>query len=148
MSKLNDAELNRVRERTAMRKANVAVNAKKEADPNMSKADIKKEGQRALSKYRTEVGSVSRRDRSIKITDREWEAIQAGAVSENTLKRILNNADADNLRQRCMPKTTSAVSSSQVVRMKAMSSVYTIQQIADKFGLSTSTVSKYLKGAK
>ena len=148
MSKLNNAELNRVRERTAMRKANVAISTKKEADPNMSKADIKKEGQRALSKYRTEVGSVSRRDRSIDITDREWEAIQAGAVSENTLKRILNNADADKLRQRCMPKSTTSLSSAQITRIKAMSSVYTIQQLADKFGVSTSTVSKYLKGAK
>ena len=148
MSKLNEAEMNAVRERTAQRKANVELQSKKLADPNMSKADVKKEGQKALSKYRNEVGSVSRRDRSIKITDREWEAIQAGAVSENTLKRILNNADADNLRQRSMPKTTSSVSSSQAARMKAMSSVYTIQQIADKFGLSTSTVSKYLKGVK
>lgn len=148
MSKLNEAEMNAVRERTAQRKANVELQSKKLADPNMSKADVKKEGQRALSKYRNEVGSVSRRDRSIKITDREWEAIQAGAVSESTLKRILNNADADNLRQRCMPKTTSSLSTAQVSRMKQMSSVYTIQQLADKFGVSTSTVSKYLKGAK
>ena len=148
MSKLNEAEMNAVRERTAQRKANVELQSKKLADPNMSKADVKKEGQKALSKYRNEVGSVSRRDRSIKITDREWEAIQAGAVSENVLKRILNNADADDLRQRCMPKTTSSLSTAQVSRMKQMSSVYTIQQLADKFGVSTSTVSKYLKGAK
>ena len=45
--------------------------------------------QQALSKYREEVGSVARRDRSIKITDREWEAIQAGAISENKLIKIL-----------------------------------------------------------
>lgn len=146
-AKLNNAELNRVRERAALRKANVEVQAKQEADRNMSKGDIKKASQKAISKYREEVGSVSRRDRSIKITDKEWEAIQAGAVSENTLKRILNNADADNLRERSMPKTTSAISSAQVTRIKAMSSTYTIGQIADKLGLSTSTVSKYLKGA-
>lgn len=146
-AKLNDAELNRVRERTAQRKANVDLQSKMAADPTMSKADAKKAGQKALSKYREEVGSVARRDRSIKISDKEWEAIQAGAVSENTLKRILNNADADNLRQRSMPKTTSAVSSAQVTRIKAMSSTYTIGQIAEKLGLSTSTVSKYLKGA-
>ena len=146
-AKLNDAELTRVRERTAQRKANVDLQSKMAADPTMSKADAKKAGQKALSKYREEVGSVARRDRSIKISDKEWEAIQAGAVSENTLKRILNNADADNLRQRSMPKTTSTVSSAQVTRIKAMSSTYTIGQIAEKLGLSTSTVSKYLKGA-
>lgn len=148
MDKLNEAELNRVKERTAQRKANIELQNKRAADPNMSKADAKKAGQKALSKARNEVGSVSRRDRNIKITDREWEAIQAGAVSESVLKRILNNADADNLRERCMPKSTSTVSNAQITRIKAMSASYTIGQIADKLGLSTSTVSKYLKGGK
>ena len=50
--------------------------------------DVKKASQQALTKAREEVGSVSRRDRNIVITDREWEAIQAGAVSESVLKRI------------------------------------------------------------
>ena len=108
--------------------------------------DIKKAGQQALTKAREDVGSVARRDRNIVITDKEWEAIQAGAVSETVLKRILNNSDPDTLRQKAMPKTTKAVNQATANRIKAMSASYTIQQIADKVGLSTSTVSKYLKG--
>lgn len=146
MSKLNEAELNRVRERTAQRKANVEITNKKAANPDMSKKDVKKASQQALTKYRQEVGGVARRDRSIHITDREWEAIQAGAVSETTLKKILNNADADSLRERSMPKTKKQLSSAQINRIKAMSASYSIQQIAEKLGVSTSTVSKYLKG--
>ena len=150
MAKLNNAELNAVRERAAMRKTNVEVTAKKEAakaaGTELKTSEIKKANQQALSKYRQEVGSVSRRERSIKITDREWEAIQAGAITESKLNRILNNTDADNLRERSMPKTRTQVSQGQVSRIKAMSASYTIQQIADKMGLSTSTVSKYLKG--
>ena len=147
-AKLNTALLNAPRERAAQRMANAEVAAKQQANPNMKTSDVKKASQQALSKYRKEVGSVSRRDRSIIITDKEWEAIQAGAVSENTLKKILNNTDVDNLRERATPRTKSNLSSAQVNRIKAMqNSNYTLAEIADKLGVSTTTVSKYLKGA-
>ena len=149
--KLYKAELNVTRERAANRMAAAAVNnKKKEAEESgtvLKNKDIKKAGQQALTKYRQEVGSVSRKDRNIEISDNEWEAIQAGAISESVLKRILNNSDPDSLRQRAMPKVSKEVSQAKVNRIKAMSSSYTIQQIADKLGLSASTVSKYLKGA-
>ena len=147
-TKLNTALLNTTRERAAQRKANAEVNAKKQADPTMKPGDIKKVSQQALSKARNELNSVSRRDRSIKITDKEWEAIQAGAVSENVLKKILDNTDVDTLRERATPRTTKELSSAKVSRIKAMSASYTLQQIADKMGISVSTVSKYLKGVE
>lgn len=147
--KLNTALLNTTRERAALRKANAEVQAKQKANPDMKKGDVKKASQQALTKYRQEVGSVSRRDRSIKITDKEWEAIQAGAISENKLKKILNNTDVDNLRERATPRNNkTTLSSTKVNRMKQMAnSNYTLEQIAKKFGVSTSTVAKYLKGA-
>ena len=149
MSKLNTALLNTTRERAAQRKANAEVNEKKQANPNMKTSDIKKASQQALTKYRGEVGSVSRRERSIKITDREWEAIQAGAISENKLKQILDNTDIDSLRQRATPKSTNSLSQAQINRIKSMAdSNYTLEQIATKLGVSTSTLSNYLKGAK
>ena len=147
-TKLNTALLNTTRERAAQRKANAEVNAKKQADPTMKPGDIKKVSQQALSKARNELNSVSRRDRSIKITDKEWEAIQAGAVSENVLKKILDNTDVDTLRERATPRTTKELSSAKISRIKAMSASYTLQQIADKMGVSVSTVSKYLKGVE
>ena len=149
--KLNKAKLNTVRERTANRMAAATINAKKqaaeEAGITLKTKDIKKDSQRALSKAREEVGSISRKERNIQITDKEWEAIQAGAISENKLKSILQNCDPDSLRQRAMPKSSASISAATANRIKAMSSSYTIQQIADKLGVSTSTVSKYLKGA-
>ena len=149
--KLRIAELNTVRERSAQRMANATVAAKVKAaeatGETMKNKDVKKESQRALSRAREEVGSVSRKDRNIVITDNEWKAIQAGAVSETVLKRILNNSDPDSLRQKAMPKTTIELTPAKTARIKAMSSSYTIQQIADKLGVSKSTVSKYLKGA-
>lgn len=148
MGKLNTALLNSPRERAAQRMANAEVAAKKVADPNMKKSDIKKASQQALTKYRKEVGSVSRRDRNIDITDKEWEAIQAGAISENKLKQILNNTDTDKLRQRATPRSTTSLSSAKVNRIKALSaSNYTLNEIAKLLNVSTSVVAKYVKGS-
>ena len=150
-AKLNKAELNITKERAANRIAAAKVNNKRvEAENNgepLKAKDIRKAGQQALTKAREEVGSIARRDRNIVISDKEWEAIQAGAVSETILKRILNNSDPDVLRQRAMPKEKKTVKTATINRIKAMSGSYTIKQIADKLGLSTSTVAKYLKGA-
>lgn len=147
--KLNNALLNTARERAANRKANAEVASKKTAGILVDKSDIKKASQRALTKYRQELGSISRSDRSIKITDREWEAIQSGAISETKLKQILNNTDVDDLRQRATPKTTNTLSTTKINKIKNMraSGNYTLDQIAKSVGVSTSAVSKYLKGA-
>ena len=147
MSKLNIALLNAPRERQAQLLANAEVNKKKEANPDMKPADIKKASQRALSKYRGELGSVARRDRSIKVTDREWEAIQAGAISENTLIKILANSDTDVLRQKATPRATTTLSPAKVNRIKSLqASNYTLSEIAKKLGVSPTTVSQYIKG--
>ena len=152
MAKLNEAEKNSVRERQAIRLANAEVKAKQQAaeaaGKEMEKGDVRKASQKAMTKYREEVGAVSRRDRNIKITDREWEAIQSGAISENKLKRILANADIDELRQRATPRDSKAISVGQANRIKSMSASgnYTISEIAKQLGLSPTTVKKYLKG--
>lgn len=149
MAKLNNAELNAVRERAATRKANAVISAQKEANPNMERSDIKKLSQRAVTTARTEVGAIARRDRNIDISDREWEAIQAGAISKTQLKRILNNTDVDALRERAMPRTTTTLGEAKINKIKNMQkSNYTLDEIARACGVSTATVSKYLKGGK
>ena len=151
--KLNTALLNTTRERAAQRMANAEIKEKKakakEDGVELKTSEIKKASQQALSKYRTELGSVSRRDRSIVITDDEWKAIQAGAISENKLIQILNNSDPDSLRQRAMPKQSNTLSVAKQNKIKAMNnSNYSLSEIANALGVSTSTVSNYLKGEK
>lgn len=139
--------MNKPREREALRRANVEIQERTKANSDMKKEDVKKLRQRSVNKYRSEVGSVRRADRNIEISDREWEAIQAGAISETKLKDILNNTDIDKLRARATPKLTTSPSSAQITRIKAMSaSNYTIGEIAKKTGFSTTTISKYIKG--
>ena len=147
MAKLNNAELNKTRERAAQRMANAEITSKIRSN-QLEKGDVKKASQQALTKYRNEVGSIARKKRNIEITDKEWEAIQAGAISESKLKRILNNTDADKLRERAMPSSTTKLSTARVNKIKSMSaSNYTLNQIAEACGCSVATVSKYLKGA-
>lgn len=154
MDKIDNTDLNKIKERAAQRLANAEINSKQKAyveehGEKMKGEELRKVSQRALTKYREEVGSISRRDRNIQITDREWEAIQAGAISETTLKKILNNTDVDTLRERATPRLTNSMSTAQVNKAKAMAaSNYTLSEIAKKLGVSTSTVSKYVKGVK
>ena len=143
-SKLNEALINAPKERAALRSANVILKSKTEVNPDMSNEDYRKEAQRAITSSRVDVGSLSRRDRSITITDKEWEAIQAGAVTENVLSKILSNADVDELRQRATPRKDNSISENVQARIKAYKlSNYTNDEIARKLGISTSTVTKY-----
>ena len=145
--KLDDALRNAPRERLAQIRTSADIANKTAANPDMEKKDVKKASQQALTKYRQESGSVARSKRAIKITDREWEAIQAGAISENKLKQILDNTDVDVLRQRATPKSYTTLTTAKVGRIKAMSaSGKSLSEIAKALGVSTSTVSEYLKG--
>ena len=145
--KLDEALRNAPRERLAQIKANADIQAKTAKNPGMEKKDIKKASQQALSRYRTEAGSVARSKRSIQITDREWEAIQAGAISENKLKKILANTDVDSLRQRATPRSYTTLTTAKQNRIKSLrASGKTLSEIANTLGVSTSTVSEYLKG--
>ena len=141
-AKLNVALKNAPRERQAQVIANATVTAKKQANPDMTNAEIKKANQQALTAARKQVGAERK---PVVITDKEWEAIQAGAISESKLTQILNNADIDSLRQRATPRATTTLSTAKQNKIASMSaSGYSTSEIAEALGISTSTVSKYL----
>jgi predicted transcriptional regulator len=143
-AKLNVALKNAPRERQAQVIANAAVNAKKQDNPDMKPVEIKKIGQQELTRARATVGA---KRETIKVTDREWEAIQAGAISENKLAQIINNVDIDDLRQRATPRTTTSLSTAKINRISSMNaSGYSTAEIAKALGVSTTTVSNYLNG--
>ena len=140
--KLDRASRNAPRERQAQAIANSVVKAKKDSNPDMTNKEIKKASQQALEAARAQV-NASGRDNRIDITPREWEAIQAGAISDSKLTQILRYADADKVREYATPKTYNTLSSAKISRAKAMkASGYTIQEIADALGVSKSTISK------
>ena len=141
-NKLREAELNAPKERTAQRIANSELKAKKQANPDMTKAEEKKFGQRALSRAREQVGA---KRTTIDIEPKEWEAIQAGAISESKLNRIINHTDTDKLKELATPITSKGLTNGQINRIKSLSKQgYTNAQIAEMLGKSATTISKYI----
>ena len=133
---------NAPKERQAQRIANTEVEAKKK-EYDLTKAELKKVKQKALTNARNKVGA---KRIPIDITDKEWNAIQAGAIHDTQLANILKYTDMDKLKQRAMPRTTNTLSEAKINKIQAMKgSGYTTTEIAESIGVSTSTVSKYLK---
>lgn len=146
--KLARSQANQDVERWAQLIANQRVAARKAADPSLEDdtARLKKIRQQYLTRAREETGA---RRIPIDITDREWDAIQKGAVGHSTLTAILKYADPDAIKARAMPRQTSAISSSQRQRAQLMAdNGYTQAQIADRLGVSSSTVNDILNGKR
>lgn len=144
-AKLKLSELNAPRERRALAIANANIKAKMQAYPDMDKKEIKKLRQRETVAAREKVGAHRQ---TIDISDREWQAIQSGAISETKLLKILNRADTAKLRERATPRTTKAITDAKKARIQTMKSMgYTNADIAEAIGVSPSTVTRCLKGA-
>ena len=142
--KLDIALQNKPKERQATTIANSIITAKQQENPDMTKEELKKLSQRELVKARNLVGA---KRTNIEVTDNEWKAIQSGAITENVLKEILNNADMDSIKQKAMPRQITTLSDAKLNKITSMrNSGKTLAQIADALGVSASTVSNYLRG--
>lgn len=149
--KLNEALKNSVKERAALRSANATLSEAIASDPDLAtnKKERRKVAQQALTAARADLGSKTRKERNIVLTDKEWEAIENHAVSDSYLSKILNNCDPDSLRDRATPRDRKEISSATKSRIKAMlESNYTLNEIADKLGISESTVAKVARPKK
>lgn len=135
---LNIAEKNAPLERQAQLLANAIVKAKVEANPPINKAELKKINGLALIEARSRIGATKQK---IEISDDEWAAIQAGAITPSKLSKIIANTDINTLRTRATPRTQSKMNSANLalaIGMKA--SGYDVSEIAARLGISTSTL--------
>lgn len=141
--KLRKAEANAPLERQAQIMTNVEMKSRIKANPDMSKDDIKKMKGRVLQKSRIRCGAVKER---VDFTDNEWKAIQAGAVHDSFLRKLLNNADMKTVKVKAMPRTSTGLTSGKLARAESMKARgYTLSEIADALGVSKSTVENALK---
>lgn len=144
MSALRVAQLNAPREREAQRIANARVRAKVQDSNITDKDEISKIRRAAINDARVATGASGKRTR-ITISDGEWTAIQAGAISDTTLSEILRYAEPKTVRERATPRATTQLSQARINRIKALAnSGHTNSEIAEALGISTSAVSKYL----
>ena len=126
--------------------ANRTMEKKRTDNPDMDKEQEKKYKNQAINAARHILG-VSRKNVQIDVTDKEWEAIQHKAISANKLNRIIKNMDSDTLKQRATPRNTKTISPSMEALAKSMAKAgYTQAQIADRLGISTSSVYRVVSG--
>lgn len=141
-SKLNLALRNAPLERQAQVLGNAVVSAKRQANPDMDAADLKKIQAQALEEARTRTGA---KKQQIVITQSEWDAIQAGAISNTRLSQILDNADLETVKKLATPRTDLLMTSTKQARAQAMlASGYTQAEVAQALGVSLSTLKKSL----
>ena len=144
-SALNIALRNKPKERRAQMLTNDYVKQVLVDNPDLKddKKQLKKLRQTVLNEKRLLVGA---KREPINITDRQWEAIQKGAITENVLMQILNNSDIDRVRALATPKEHKQISDVKIQKIKALEkSGYTTGEIADMMNLSASTIHKYIK---
>lgn len=142
--KVTEAKLNTPRERLAQTIAASRSNAMFKDNPGMTNEQKGKKRNQNLMAAREQVGA---KRKSFSITDREWEAIQMGAISPNVLTTILRYTDQDKLKERATPRTNVTVTPTMVGRMEQMRAMgKTNSQIAAALGISTSTVVNNIGG--
>ena len=139
--KLNTALMNAPKERKAQALANSTYRVEQDEHPEYDEGQKKKAKSRHLEAARAAVGAGKEK---ISISDEEWSAIQAGAVHDSTVLKILENSDSKELRSRALPKAN-AISDAKLARAKSMlSSGYQWGEIADMLGVSVSGLQKAL----
>lgn len=116
------------------------VKAKRQEDPTLrtDRDKLQKVERQAKAYARARLGLVQP---TIHITDRQWDAIQAGAVSSNRLREILRFADPKRVAELSMPRQNSVMTSAITARAKAMLAAgATSADVAAALGVSASTL--------
>lgn len=139
-AKLRAAKMNAPLERKALILANVAVKQYIYDNPAIKNDNgaLKKLKGRTLNQKRLVTGALKQR---VKFTDREWEAIQAGAVHHTFLKDLLRNADTKEVKQLAMPREKQTISPTRATRIKQMlGNGYTQKEVANMMDIPLSQV--------
>lgn len=152
-AKLDLALRNAPLERRAQIIGNESYRARVDANPGLDKDDLKKIRYQSLEQAREftgankkKIGAVDPNTGRSTLTDREWDAIQAGAVPKTTLREILRNADMDRVRELATPRPRTTLTTGQRARIKSMASMgRSPSEIAELLDIPRSTIVDNIK---
>lgn len=143
-AKLKRAYAGKPLERQAQVVANAKLRLAMQDDPDL-RDDLDRRAKlerRLIADARLRVGADHYR---VTFTDKEWEAVQHGAITENFLSELIANADADHVREMASPRAKTILSSTQQSKIRQLRRLnYTNADIADVLGVSASTVRNYM----
>ena len=132
------AKQNAPLERQAQLLANSNVRTRRNDNPNMDSETLKKVKTQALNDARHRTGADKQ---DIKISQKEWNAIQEGAISDSKLTEILLHTKTETIRKLATPKDDVLMTSAVTRRAKAMlASGYSRDEVAQALGVSKSTL--------
>lgn len=144
-AKLAIAEQNAPREKQAQMKAKVQMDIILAEHPEikLDKEHLSRERGQQLERARKRCGAkkllIGTKDNPL--TDKEWEAIQNGAITKTKLRKIIANADSARLRELSMPKTRKGMIQAKITRAKNMlNNGYSQAEVAKYLGVSVSTL--------
>lgn len=143
-AKVVEAQKNAPLERLAQRKGNVAMQMLVQDNPELKakRDEYKKEQGKALQRARRQVGANKPK---VTLTEKEIEAVKAGAVNHTLLKEVWANGDKDKLKEAFTPRPQPKIAPTTQARIKAYAAKGKTQaEIADALGISVSTVNKIL----
>ena len=142
------AKQNAPLERKAQTLASKLFSMKKADNPELGyDQDKKKKAQSQCleeARYRVHAGKTN-----IDISDKQWEAIQAGAISSTKLIEILKNTDVDKLKKRALPRSPKGISPSKLATAKMLiKNGYIAKEVADRLGISVDALYRALEDKK
>ena len=140
---LNVARKNAPLERQAQLIANSIVSGTDQGNRHtMDPDELKKVQARALQTARNRVGAHKQQ---IEISDREWQAIQSGAISTHKLRQILDHANLDKVKELATPRQATVATKAVLAVAKArLSAGYTQAEVAASLGIPVSTLNTAL----
>ena len=156
-AKLKIAQRNAPLERRAQSIARGLTQARIDADPSLDKDAKKRIQYKSLDEARQITGARKQKigdpdpnhpDDPTKntLSKREWDAIQAGALSATKVREILANANMDRVRELAQPRARTSLTPGQLARARNMeASGRSPTEIAEALGLPRSTVVDNLK---
>lgn len=149
--KVNTAKINAVLERRAVRVTTVIVNDRMKNYPERYNNKTP-DGKTHLRKLRKQVlkqqRAILNKSAAFEINEKEWQAIQAGALKKTKLEEVINRADQTCVKKFAFPDNSNKtkMTDANIARAKAMlNSGFTQAEVAEMFGISTTTLRKQIK---
>ena len=152
--KLALAELESPKERQAQVIASSRMKALEQADPSLKDRDNadkrRKLANKALENARDQVrGGTHEKRFRITLTDREWDAIQAGAISDSKLEKVLRYSDTAEVKKRALPRGNTGMKASTKARARMLLNAgHSVSEVAEELGVSSATLAKEFKNFK
>ena len=141
--KIKDAAYNAPLERQAQLYAARIIKAARK-NKNIDQDEFDKIEGKALATGRQKYGAGKKK---LILSEREVEAIEKHAVPKTTLQLLMKEIDKKFLKQMALPREFNGIAPAKLAQVKRMLNTgrYTIADVADFAGVSTSTIERALK---